>query len=120
MVRKRDTRRRDVWRERLGRFEQCGGTVAEFCRREAVSAATFYAWRARLKAEVKAESQAAPRASFVPVRLPEVVPEVVPGPERLEIELPNGAVVRVVGANERLARLAIETAGSVAWEARAC
>ena len=116
MVRERDAQRREVWRERLGRFEQCGGSVAKFCRREAVSVATFYAWRARLKAELKAKSQPAPQASFVPIRLPEAMP----GPEGLEIELPNGAVVRVVGANERLARLAIETAGTVAWEARAC
>lgn len=37
-----------VWRERLRRFERAGLTVAEFCRREAVSVPSFYQWRRRL------------------------------------------------------------------------
>lgn len=37
-----------VWGERLRRYERAGLTVAEFCRREGVSAPSFYQWRRRL------------------------------------------------------------------------
>jgi putative transposase len=40
--------RETAWRERLARFAGGRQTVAAFCRREAVSVATFYHWRARL------------------------------------------------------------------------
>ena len=37
-----------VWEERLRRYGRAGLTVAEFCRREGVSAPSFYQWRRRL------------------------------------------------------------------------
>lgn len=37
-----------VWAERLRRYGRAGLTVAEFCRREGVSAPSFYQWRRRL------------------------------------------------------------------------
>jgi hypothetical protein len=40
--------RHAVWVERLERFADANVTVAEFCRREVVSVASFYAWRKRL------------------------------------------------------------------------
>lgn len=36
------------WRDRVCRFDHCGLTVAEFCRREGYSAALFYQWLGRL------------------------------------------------------------------------
>ena len=36
------------WVERLERFADAKVSVAEFCRREAVSVASFYAWKKRL------------------------------------------------------------------------
>ncbi|GIW91532.1 MAG: hypothetical protein KatS3mg109_1964 [Pirellulaceae bacterium] len=36
------------WTNRLSRFEKSGLSVAEFCRREQVSVATFYYWKRRL------------------------------------------------------------------------
>jgi putative transposase len=38
------------WRGLLARFDASGGSVAAFCRREAISTASFYRWRARLGA----------------------------------------------------------------------
>lgn len=37
-----------AWRELLARFAASGLSAAAFCRREAISAASFYQWRARL------------------------------------------------------------------------
>ena len=37
-----------AWRERMERFNGGQLSVTEFCRRERVSAATFYLWRKRL------------------------------------------------------------------------
>lgn len=41
--------RESVWRDRLARFASSGKTAEAFCRDEAVSTATFYGWRARLR-----------------------------------------------------------------------
>jgi transposase-like protein len=42
--------RESAWRDRLSRHACSDKTVAAFCRDEAVSTATFYGWRARLRA----------------------------------------------------------------------
>ena len=39
------------WRDRLARQAVSGQTIAGFCRSEAVTEGTFYAWRARLGAK---------------------------------------------------------------------
>ena len=41
--------RESAWRDRLSRHAGSGKTVAAFCRDEAISTATFYGWRARLR-----------------------------------------------------------------------
>lgn len=48
MARRRDSRKRWQWQRRMERFEQTGQSVAEFCRGEGVSQASFYQWRRRL------------------------------------------------------------------------
>lgn len=56
--------RESAWRDRLARFASSGKTAEAFCRDEAVSTASFYGWRARLRARggdpVPAPSVAAP------------------------------------------------------------
>lgn len=44
------SQRESAWRDRLARYTGSEQTVGAFCRSEAVSVATFYAWRARLRA----------------------------------------------------------------------
>ena len=84
-----------AWEERLRTFHEGGVPVEEFCRREGVSRSTFYRWLARLKDGVPdsivAEKEASPRtdaggAAFVPITLKA---------SPVEIELPNGGVVRL-------------------------
>ncbi len=83
------------WQERLGSFKASGLSLDEFCLREGVSRSTYYRWVDQLKdgvpesmvaekaAQEKAESG---EAAFVPVTLKA---------SPVEIELPNGGVIRL-------------------------
>jgi hypothetical protein len=83
------------WQERLESFKASGLSLDEFCLREGVSRSTYYRWVDRLKggipkpmvteeaARKKAESG---KAAFVPITLKA---------SPVEIELPNGGVVRL-------------------------
>ena len=73
-----------TWRRRVARQRRSGLAVEEFCRREEVSAASFYAWRKRV-----ASSSAPSAPLFVPLELP-VGHGSLGG---VRIELPGGAVV---------------------------
>ena len=80
------TRRR--WQQRLDRFRHSGLTVPEFCDREGISTASFYAWRRRLQTDTAPSAVDEPR--LVPVRL------VTPPPSApVELLLPSGVVVRL-------------------------
>jgi hypothetical protein len=46
----RTEQRESQWRDRMQRHAASGQSVAEFCRSESVSDASFYLWRARLRA----------------------------------------------------------------------
>jgi transposase-like protein len=77
-----------VWKRRVAEQRRSRLTVAEFCRREGVSPASFYAWRKRLQ---KPEAAAGGEPLFVALQMPEA-PH---WPDGLQIELPGGAVVRL-------------------------
>lgn len=102
------------WRDRLDRFEQSELTVAEFCRLEEYSVASFYHWRRRLQSGQLGNRPPA----FVPVELPPSLPQ----PLRhggLQIELPGGAVVRLDHdatdeQQRRLIKNVVETLSEVA------
>lgn len=93
MARSADSVKRQVWRERLQRFERSRSTVAAFCHAEGVSIPSFYHWRrtlgrpAREPAIPTRQPFAVVRQSFVPV-------EVV-APATIDIHLPNGARLAV-------------------------
>jgi hypothetical protein len=82
------------WQERLENFKASGLEVEVFCLREGVSRTTFYKWAGRLKDGIPesmvAEKAARERAEsgeavFVPISLKA---------SPVEIELPNGGIVR--------------------------
>lgn len=83
------------WQERLESYKASGLEVEVFCLREGVSRSTFYRWMSRLKngipepmvAEKAARERAeSGEAAFVPITLKA---------SPVEIELPNGGVVRL-------------------------
>ena len=83
------------WQERLESYQASGLSVDLFCLREGVSRSTFYRWVDLLKngipESMKREKEAreraeSGRAAFVPITLKA---------SPVEIELPNGGVVRL-------------------------
>ena len=76
------------WRDRLNRFDDSGLTVAEYCKSEGYSVASFYQWRKRL------QQSAADRQAFVAVDVP-IDQQDLERPTTIAIELPGGAVVRL-------------------------
>jgi hypothetical protein len=97
-------------------------TVAEFCRREGVSNASFYRWRNRLEQrgrEPGGVEQAGPGASggdlpgrFLPVN--------VAGLNLVEIELPDGIKVRVPATDAGVLRTAILAGHEACREVASC
>lgn len=76
------------WRERLDRFSSAGMTIADFCRADDYSVASFYHWRKRLR-QVPSDS-----SGFVAVQVPQDATDPIE-PATVSIELPGGAVVRL-------------------------
>jgi len=77
------------WRERIERFDQSDLTIAQFCRLEGYSTASFYLWRRRLRDQVPSEP-----TTFVPVQLDAC--DLRSAVHRaVEIDLPGGAIVKV-------------------------
>ena len=83
------------WQQRLESFQASDLSIEVFCLQEGVSKSTFFRWRERLKdgvpesmlAEKVARDQAeSGQAVFVPISLKA---------SPVEVELPNGGVVRL-------------------------
>jgi transposase-like protein len=70
------------WRGVIGRQKQSGLSIAEFCRREQISPASFYNWRRRLRGSMEE-------------RTPQFVPVALTPPSRadFEIRLPGGVSI---------------------------
>ena len=83
------------WQERLDSFKASGLSIDEFCLQEGVSRSTFYRWVDRLKDGVP-ESMVAEKAAWEKVESGEAafVPITLKA-SPVEIELPNGGVVRL-------------------------
>jgi transposase-like protein len=107
------------WQERLESYRASGLSVDLFCLQEGVSRSTFYRWvrllnnglpesmRAEKEAPARAESG---QAAFVPITLKA---------SPVEIELPNGATVRLpLGVGQAVLVEAIRAVGALRpWKA---
>ncbi len=107
------------WQERLENYKASGLEVDVFCLQEGVSRTTFYKWARRLKdgipesmvdekaARERAESG---EAVFVPISLKA---------SPLEIELPNGGIVRLpLGVGQAVLVEVIRAVGALRpWKA---
>lgn len=114
--------KRRLWRKRLARFARSGKTVAAFCSTEQVSVPTFYHWKRMLAAESgrgrkqragssSSGNGAAGSLSGSGVRA--FLPVWIEGGRLAELELPNGARVRVPARDLVALRVAIAAAGRV-------
>ncbi len=107
------------YRLRHVRDQAAGGlSVAEYCRRHGLCAATFYRWRRQLpggRGRRPGPPAGGGEVSFTEisrVAAARVVPAAQAGPWAAEIALPSGAVVRVgAGADARLVRAVMEALG---------
>lgn len=64
------------WRARFSRWQASGLTVEEFCRRDRVTASTFYYWRQRVGV---ADDTARSSRGFVPVEIVDDRPHMTSG-----------------------------------------
>lgn len=114
MARSADFVKRQIWRERLRRFQQSCSTIAAFCQAEGVSVASFYHWRRILG---RPAHSSATDAAGLSVRQPTALarqtffPVEVVGAATIDIYLPNG-VRLAVPAGDRTALQATVTAVS--------
>lgn len=117
-----DEGKRRLWRQRLGRFARSGKTVAAFCAAEQVSVPTFYQWKRKLAAESgrrrhrrAGSSSSGNRAarSLSGSRARAFLPVWIEGATLAELELPNGARVRVPSRDLDALGAAIAAAGRI-------
>jgi hypothetical protein len=88
----RDSKKLQVWEERLREFRSGQHTVRQFCERLGISQANFYYWKRKLPAHGSKRKQPKSRtSSFLPVF---VKPTNRSGP-CLSIQLPTGVRIRV-------------------------
>jgi hypothetical protein len=110
------------WKQRLECQQASGLSVAVYCLQERVSLSSFFRWQRRLKSGIpasliedeadrqRAESEETDEATFLPISLKA---------SPVEIELPNGGVVRLpLGVGQAALIAVIEAAGTLRpWKA---
>jgi hypothetical protein len=110
------------WQQRLESQKASGLSVDVYCLQEGVARSTFYRWQDRLKNGVptslleedadrrRAESEDVSEATFLPISL-----QASP----VEIELPNGGVVRLpLGVGQAALIAVVEAVGTLRpWKA---
>ena len=84
--RRPDPALRDLWQQRLLRFEQSGLPGPAFCAAEGLTLSSLYSWRRRLRPPSPGPDQTPP-ARLLPVR--------VQAPLAVELVLPCGLVLRL-------------------------
>jgi transposase-like protein len=106
------------WRGRMARYQSDRMTVAEFCRREGTSVASFYYWRKRLQVRGKPRACSEDESTGKTNQL--FVPVAVSCWSQAEIEFPSGVRVRVPAANAEAIRAAVLAGGDPYQEGRSC
>ena len=83
------------WQERLANREASGLSIDEFCADEDVSRSTFYRWKERLKDGIPdAVKEEGASLTLAEIAEPKFLPVSVTA-SPVEIELPNGSLVRL-------------------------
>ena len=82
------------WQDRLANRVASGLSIDEFCAAEDISRSTFYRWVQRLKDGIPEEIKEEQRLTLADVAEPKFLPVSVTA-SPVEIQLPNGGVVRL-------------------------
>jgi hypothetical protein len=112
MARAMNGDRQRHWREVIERQQASGQSIVEFCSKEKLAPATFHAWKRRLRRPRREAGQKATQA-LLPVQVVDAVPI---GAGKLEVEWPNGVVLRVQGCETQI--VGVVVAALVARAAR--
>jgi hypothetical protein len=85
--------RRRYWQAVIERQQASGQSIVGFCAKEGLSPASFHAWKRRLRRPRREGGQEVAQA-LLPVQVVDAVPI---GAGKLEVEWPDGVVLRVQG-----------------------
>ncbi len=91
--------RQRYWREVIERQQASGQSIVGFCSKEKLAPATFHAWKLRLRRPRREAGQKAAAQALLPVQVVDAVPI---GAGKLEVEWPDGVVLRVHGCETQL------------------
>jgi len=107
---------REEWIDRMARYRASGFTIERFCKQENYTSGTFYYWKKRLdKANELAGSESFEPAPANPALMQKQSAAAYSDSKPLEIELPNGAIIRMSGdVSESQIAMVLRAAGSVA------
>ncbi len=92
MTRATNGDRQRYWRKVIERQQASGQSIVGFCSKEKLAPATFHAWKRRLRRFRREEQKAA--QALLPVQIVDALPI---GAGKLEVEWPDGVVLRVQG-----------------------
>ena len=96
MARSPDPQLRQWWRQLIDDHESSHLSIAEFCRLNDVSTASFYRWQRKLRQQ-SASIDHKPPANFVPVQVSE--PNNIGHANAFHVRLPGGATVDIPSAH---------------------
>lgn len=88
--------RQRFWREVIDRQRTSGQSIVGFCAKEGLTAASFHAWKQRLRQPRTCpdDCRRSAKRSLVPVQ---IVSDPAADAGRLEIQWPGGVVLRIQG-----------------------
>lgn len=118
MARRADPELREWWQELMDEWSASSLTVAEFCRLQEVSTASFYYWRRKLQAFQDERLDADPSGAFLPVqvtnatsgesRVPRTqVETTADGDGKVRVSLPSGVQVELPASDRLLVQSVI-------------
>jgi hypothetical protein len=104
MARTGSADRERYWQEAIARQQASGQSIVRFCAKEGLSPASFHAWKQRFRQLQRLTRREPAREPLVPVQ---IVTEPVEGTGRLEVQWPNGVVLRAQGCDGQTISAAI-------------
>jgi hypothetical protein len=123
---RRDVEKERFWRRTIRQQRQSGRTVRDYCRENALSEPSFYAWRREITRRSRprattTDRRSAKPATLVPAKPPRFVSvqlasETMPSSAAIEVALPSGVMLKLSATMEPAAVAALVHA----WEEGRC